>query len=63
MRHLGFPVGERRDAVPDELRDMGFEMRTAGHYPGGSRAIVDSEDTLNANLNIKPGPRFLGYPS
>jgi len=28
--------------------------RTLGIYPGSSWTIVDSEDTLGVNLNIKP---------
>ncbi|MDR2757993.1 MAG: VOC family protein [Spirochaetaceae bacterium] len=56
VHHLGFCVGERRDAVIGELEEMGFQMRTVGYYPGSSWTIVDSEDTLGVNLNIKPKP-------
>ncbi|MBR2161693.1 MAG: hypothetical protein IKN48_00615 [Bacteroidaceae bacterium] len=35
--------------------DMGFDTeRTFGGYPGSSWTIVDSEDVLGVNLNIKP---------
>jgi 4-hydroxyphenylpyruvate dioxygenase-like putative hemolysin len=54
VHHLGFEVGERRDAIIAELEADGFDMRTVGFYPGSSWTIVDSEDTLGVNLNIKP---------
>ncbi|MBO7747481.1 VOC family protein [Paenibacillus sp. MWE-103] len=54
VHHLGFQVGERRDAVVGELERMGYAMRTIGYYPGSSWTIVDSEDDLGVNLNIKP---------
>jgi hypothetical protein len=56
VHHLGFCVGEKRDAVIGELEEKGYEMRTVGYYPGSSWTIVDSEDTLGVNLNIKPRP-------
>ena len=37
------------------LKEMGFDTeRTIGIYPGSSWTIVDSEDVLGVNLNIKP---------
>ncbi|MDR1559567.1 MAG: VOC family protein [Clostridiales bacterium] len=54
VHHLGFEVGERRDAIINELERNGYETRTVGYYPGSSWTIVDSEDTLGVNLNIKP---------
>lgn len=54
VHHLGFEVGERRDAIIAELEGMGFDMRTVGYYPGSSWTIVDGEDSLGVNLNIKP---------
>ena len=54
VHHLGFAVGDRRDAVVEELEQMGYEMRTVGFYPGGSWTIVDAEKKLGVNLNIKP---------
>ena len=54
VHHIGFAVGDARDAVVGELEDMGYEMRTVGFYPGGSWTIVDAEDRLGVNLNIKP---------
>lgn len=56
VHHLGFQVGERRDAVVEELESRGYEMRTVGFYPGGSWTVADTEDTLGVNLNIKPHP-------
>ena len=54
VHHLGFEVGVRRDAIVGELEGMGYAMRTVGYYPGSSWTIVDSEDDLGVNLNIKP---------
>lgn len=56
VHHIGFQVGEARDAVIGELEDLGYVMRTIGMYPGGSWTVVDGEDTLGVNLNIKPHP-------
>lgn len=54
VHHLGFEVGDRRDAIIGELEEEGYTMRTVGYYPGSSWTIVDSEDDLGVNLNIKP---------
>jgi hypothetical protein len=54
VHHLGFEVGEKRDAIIGELEEKGYAMRTVGYYPGSSWTIVDSEATLGVNLNIKP---------
>jgi len=54
VHHLGFQVGDKRDAIIGELEEMNYEMRTIGYYPGSSWTIVDSEDDLGVNLNIKP---------
>lgn len=55
VHHIGFEVGDARDAVIDSLSKMGFDTgRTLGIYPGSSWTIVDTEDTLGVNLNIKP---------
>ena len=55
VHHLGFEVGNARDEVIRELKAMGFDTeRTVGIYPGSSWTIVDSEDVLGVNLNIKP---------
>jgi methylmalonyl-CoA/ethylmalonyl-CoA epimerase len=56
VHHLGFSVGEARDAVVDELTTMGYDLRTVGRYPGGSWTVVDGEDRLGVNLNLKPRP-------
>ena len=55
VHHIGFEVGEKRDAVIESLIEEGFDTdRTLGIYPGSSWTIVDGEDTLGVNLNIKP---------
>jgi len=55
VHHLGFEVGENRDEVIRELQALGFDTdRTIGVYPGSSWTIVDTEDILGVNLNIKP---------
>jgi len=55
VHHIGFEVGDARDEVLKELSDLGFDTnRTVGVYPGSSWTIVDSEDVLGVNLNIKP---------
>lgn len=54
VHHIGFQVGDARDAIINELDGLGYVMRTIGVYPGSSWTIVDSEDKLGVNLNIKP---------
>lgn len=54
VHHLGFAVGDARDAVVEELGTMGYGLRTVGFYPGGSWTVVDGEERLGVNLNIKP---------
>lgn len=55
VHHLGFEVGNARDSVIESLGEAGFDTnRTLGIYPGSSWTIVDSEDVLGVNLNIKP---------
>jgi len=54
VHHVGFQVGDARDAVVDEVESMGYVLRTVGMYPDGSWTIVDGEDRLGVNLNIKP---------
>ncbi len=55
VHHLGFEVGDARDEVIQELKGMGFDTeRTIGIYPGSSWTIVDTENVLGVNLNIKP---------
>ena len=56
VHHVGFQVGEARDAVVGEVEAMGYALRTVGMYPGGSWTIVDGEADLGVNLNIKPHP-------
>lgn len=55
VHHIGFEVGDKRDEIIEELKAAGYDTdRTVGIYPGSSWTIVDSEDTLGINLNIKP---------
>ena len=54
VHHIGFEVGDRRDAIVGELADMGYDLRTVGISPGSSWTIVDTEEDLGVNLNIKP---------
>ena len=55
VHHIGFEVGEDRDAVIESLTEAGFDTnRTLGIYPGSSWTIVDGEEDLGVNLNIKP---------
>lgn len=55
VHHLGFEVGDLRDEVIQELQGLGFNTdRTFGAYTGSSWTIVDTEDVLGVNLNIKP---------
>lgn len=54
VHHLGFQVGDARDAVVSELEESGFEIRNVGIYPEGSWTIIEGEGTLGVNLNIKP---------
>lgn len=54
VHHLGFEVGDKRDDIIKSLEDDGYAMRTVGYYPGSSWTIVDSENDLGVNLNIKP---------
>lgn len=55
VHHIGFEVGDKRDEIVEELKAAGYDTdRTVGYYPGSSWTIVDGEDTLGVNLNIKP---------
>lgn len=54
LHHLGFQVGDRCEAVVADLEAAGFPVRNHGAYPGGSWTIIDAEDSLGVNLNIKP---------
>ena len=55
VHHIGIETGEDRDDVIGHLAGLGFDTnRTLGIYPGSRWTIVDSEDVLGVNLNIKP---------
>lgn len=54
VHHLGFQVGDARDAVVADLESQGYPIRNVGIYPEGSWTIIEAEDTLGVNLNIKP---------
>lgn len=56
VHHIGFQVGEARDAVVGELESAGYDLRTVGTYDDGSWTVVHTEDVLGVNLNIKPHP-------
>lgn len=54
VHHIGFRVGEERDAMVEELTEDGFDAnRTIGINPGRTWTIVDTEDTLGVNINLK----------
>lgn len=52
VHHIGFQVGDARDAVINELEGLGYVMRVLN--TDKSWTIVDGEDDLGVNLNIKP---------
>jgi catechol 2,3-dioxygenase-like lactoylglutathione lyase family enzyme len=54
VHHIGFEVGDKRDSIIAELNEDGYPVRTVGYYPGSSWTIVDTEEDLGVNLNIKP---------
>ena len=54
VHHLGFEVGDKRDVIIEELKEKNYKLRQIGYYPGSSWTIVDSEERLGVNLNIKP---------
>lgn len=54
VHHLGFAVGDARDAVVGDLETAGFGKRVEAYYPGGSWTVLDTEAALGVNLNIKP---------
>jgi hypothetical protein len=56
VHHLGFQVGDARDAVVGELESMDYVLRTVGMYADNSWTIVDGERRLGVNLNLKPHP-------
>lgn len=53
VHHIGFVVGDARDAIVTELQDMGQVMRVVGVYPAGDWTVVDGEHSLGVNINIK----------
>jgi glyoxalase/bleomycin resistance protein/dioxygenase superfamily protein len=52
VHHLGFEVGEKRDAIVNELEKRGCPPRLVGINK--SWTVVDTEDRLGVNLNVKP---------
>lgn len=56
VHHIGFQVGDRRDAIVNELEERGYPKRVEHFYTGGSWTIMDTEQALGVNLNIKPVP-------
>jgi hypothetical protein len=55
VHHLGFAVGEKRDAIIDEMEKIGYIVRTIGYGTVSSWTIMDTEEKIGVNLNIKPG--------
>ena len=55
MGIVGGGTSASRWATPETRSSASFDTgRTIGIYPGSSWTIVDSEDVLGVNLNIKP---------
>ncbi len=54
VHHLGFAVGDRRDAVVKEFEERGYPKRVEHFYDGGSWTLMEGEEVLGVNLNIKP---------
>lgn len=52
VHHLGFHVGEARDAVVVELERSGFPVRNIGVGKLGTWTIIDGESALGVNLNV-----------
>lgn len=54
VHHIGFRVGDERDAMVEELTAAGVDAdRTIGINPGRTWTIVDLEDTIGVNINLK----------
>jgi len=53
VHHLGYAMGEKRDAIVSELYEKGFAERHFGAGVGNSWTHVDTEEALGVNLNIK----------
>lgn len=54
VHHIGFRVGDERDAMVEELKAEGIDAeRTVGINPGRTWTIVDLEDILGVNINLK----------
>lgn len=51
---LVIAVGDRRDAVVNELVERGYPKRVEHFYNGGSWTLMETEQHLGVNLNIKP---------
>jgi len=53
VHHLGFAMGEKTEATIREMESSGYKIRhQGGGYTGWT--IVDTEEVLGVNLNIKP---------
>jgi hypothetical protein len=53
LHHLGFDEKGQRDLVVREFEEKGYQLRTIGIHAKDSWTIVDTEDDLGTNLNIK----------
>ena len=50
VHHLGFEVGDRRDAIIKDMEESGYDVkRTHGIYPGSSWTIVDAQRIFGIN--------------
>lgn len=49
-----FRFRQSQPAVVKELVERGYPKRVEHFYPGGSWTIIDAEQSLGVNLNIKP---------
>jgi len=54
LHHMAFVLGKKRDAMIEKLtKGMGFGLRVEGLHSKGDWTVVDTEDVLGTNLNIK----------
>jgi hypothetical protein len=53
VHHLGFAMGGKTEAVIQEMEGMGYKIRQQGKSDN-TWTIIDTEDALGVNLNIKP---------
>ncbi|MFV0252611.1 MAG: VOC family protein [Beutenbergiaceae bacterium] len=54
LHHIGFVVGDARDAIVAQLETSGYPIRNLGVQSAGSWTVLEGEDILGTNINIKP---------